>query len=711
MSLISSCCCGSSGGVCAANDNFAKVVRQLGRPIFDSVAVEYNFPANYTMKLRAPLELMKETCSFNNACKNGSGPGGCVACGPSTPCCANCLADQLWLHGTVKHNLLAYKFEAFQNIEQYTQIYRFDSTNPDPLIDCSSLPTNTTPLANSIFFNSAIGNIAWDQTQTITNLGTFNSVYNDGKWGKWYDGFDFQNAFIPNHIPRDNCKWTFSAPVAPIDDSDLAPTFMGFKQAFITTSPGPTFTNVYQSLGYMSKSEPTLLNPQTGNCNRPNTLCSQPCANPCIAIFLRVRIESALKRRTGFTFDQAYIPVLGLQGNSTNPYPGNVSTIGYYRKYWDGAQTIKEFMDAPLYLYQIQGGASGYAAGGPFGWDNCNNSRSAQRQYTFASSWLSGDCKRVTGCNGFCVCSGGNCTAYPVINVGQTSQCQGLTTCAPITPIDCDCNNHIASFCDGFSDYIKTDCGACSFDNPLYNSNGNCKVCTQTTVSYETGACAPGGATLGQGVLDNMPRDWEDMPLSISPVYNPYPPILDRVTVKNQCNTYVVPAFGTLAGFTPIILEGKHLAYASSVLVGGVPCTGVEMLDNGRTFALTPPSATTGAKLVTVTTPGGTAGCATCYFNYTNNAPPQICTSLPYFGPWQGVYYRDIYGYGFTGATSVTIGGINCFFSVYHSGLVKVLVPTCVPPGVAATRPIIITSPYGVSNTADFVYDCSLGGC
>ena len=208
----------------------------------------------------------------------------------------------------------------------------------------------------------------------------------------------------------------------------------------------------------------------------------------------------------------------------------------------------------------------------------------------------------------------------------------------------------------------------------------------------------PGGDSFTQDDIDTMPCDWENIPLTITPVYNPLLP--DVITVKSldACGG-IGNGTGTLAGGTLITITGDHLLYATGVTVGGIACTEVQWINNGKVTAVTPASATTGAKSVRVITPGGTSvPSAGDVFTYTANAAPATCAVFPAGGSTAGGTFLTLTGANYTGATAVTIGGIPCTaVTVLHSGAITCISPAASPPGYVGARPITVTTPFGSS--------------
>ncbi|MBK7470573.1 MAG: SBBP repeat-containing protein [Betaproteobacteria bacterium] len=84
----------------------------------------------------------------------------------------------------------------------------------------------------------------------------------------------------------------------------------------------------------------------------------------------------------------------------------------------------------------------------------------------------------------------------------------------------------------------------------------------------------------------------------------------------------IAPANGPTAGGTSITISGTTLTDASSVTIGGVAATGITVLDD-TTITATTPAGMAGARIVVVTTPGGTSTDAVL-FTYI-----QMSSSMP----------------------------------------------------------------------------------
>ena len=159
----------------------------------------------------------------------------------------------------------------------------------------------------------------------------------------------------------------------------------------------------------------------------------------------------------------------------------------------------------------------------------------------------------------------------------------------------------------------------------------------------------------------------------------------------------VTPLQGGTQGGTVISITGTGLATTSSVKVGGVACTNVNVLTPTLVRATTPPGAV-GEASIAVTTAGGTT-LASTPFNYVQQ---QITSIVPNSGPYAGGTPIVITGQFLAGATSVTIGGVPCT----NVGAVSATQVTAVTPaGSVGAVDVVVNCPKGaVTVTGGFTY-------
>lgn len=145
--------------------------------------------------------------------------------------------------------------------------------------------------------------------------------------------------------------------------------------------------------------------------------------------------------------------------------------------------------------------------------------------------------------------------------------------------------------------------------------------------------------------------------------------------------TTVQPNAGTTLGGTDIIVSGTNFAAGATVRLGANLATHVEVVNATTIRAVTPPSATTGAVTVAVTSNGTTVSQQSA-FTYSF-APPVIDGVTPVKGPT-------------TGGTPVIVDGSN-FVGV------SVLLGNKVPTSITVQSPqrMVITTPPNIAGAVD----------
>lgn len=143
-------------------------------------------------------------------------------------------------------------------------------------------------------------------------------------------------------------------------------------------------------------------------------------------------------------------------------------------------------------------------------------------------------------------------------------------------------------------------------------------------------------------------------------------------TPSGQANvlfTYVAPAVpppvvsslspnqGTTAGGTAVMINGQNFTGTTRVTFGGRDATEFRVLNPTTISAVTPPPTASTLALVEVTTPSG-KNIFGPFFTYVSPAP-LIDRISPGLGSTLGGTVVTITGKNFTGANSVTFGGVN----------------------------------------------------
>ena len=162
--------------------------------------------------------------------------------------------------------------------------------------------------------------------------------------------------------------------------------------------------------------------------------------------------------------------------------------------------------------------------------------------------------------------------------------------------------------------------------------------------------------------------------------------------------TSVSPSSGPLTAGTSITISGTNLTGASSVKIGGVAATNV-IVSNATTITAKTPAGTAGSQTVEVTTVGGTVN-KTNGFTYV--PAPTIASVSPTSGPLTAGTAITITGSNFTGATSVTVGGIGATSVIVASAT---SITAITPAGKAGAQSISVTTIGGIATKANaFTY-------
>ena len=479
-------------------------------------------------------------------------------------------------------------------------------------------------------------------TNTIGNIAWNNSSVISNLNGTAYSPVTsaWDKYFMAPVYSQDSCQWVFSVQ-SPPQFRNQVNTPMGYKVSQIQTYPGVTGTCVqYNAITtqHLGFEKKTDIT----SCLNTGSVCPGACVDPCLVMILRVRITGQFNRT-------CHAGAAGFQ----------IDTRGCD---CSGAVSI-----CPIPVVGCDGSP-------PFSFKHC------------CASGACSCCVSAITCGAafaFCLLPDIFRTDayYRSYWNGSDSLQTWLTKPFNLYRIS-------SNFTDGV-------CGAAS-DIAVCRSY----VAGAGWLEYDSCKTMPGGQSFTQADIDSMPCDWENIPLTITPVYNPLLP--DVLTVKSLdvCGA-VVNATGTLAGGTLITITGTNFLYATGATVDGVACTNVQWIDNAKVTAITPASATAGAKFVRVITAGGTSvPSAGDVFTYTANAGPLTCSFTPLGGSTAGGTFLTLTGANYTGVTSVTIGGIACTaVSVLNSGTITCISPAASPPGYVGARPVKVFSPFG-SHTA-----------
>ncbi|MSR34423.1 MAG: hypothetical protein EXS12_06455 [Phycisphaerales bacterium] len=148
----------------------------------------------------------------------------------------------------------------------------------------------------------------------------------------------------------------------------------------------------------------------------------------------------------------------------------------------------------------------------------------------------------------------------------------------------------------------------------------------------------------------------------------------------------VLPNFGVLAGGTPITITGTNLTGAT-VTIGGASATGVT--SSATSISAITPSGAEGKTTVVVTTAGGVATQGNG-FEYTNLLIPTISSVSPALGPVSGETTITITGTNLTGASIVTVGGVEATNVMVNSAGTSLTAITSV--GTVGLKDVVVTT-------------------
>lgn len=209
------------------------------------------------------------------------------------------------------------------------------------------------------------------------------------------------------------------------------------------------------------------------------------------------------------------------------------------------------------------------------------------------------------------------------------------------------------------------------------------------TLLAKLAAIPPAGLTAAQqAALDAAVATAKNIAMSLSAIdLETHPPVAGPVPVL----TSIVPNTGPTSGNTSVTLTGTGFMGATSVSIGNVLATNLAVVSDTSITATTPPNAV-GPQSVIVSGSDG-SNVANTLYSYTAVAPV-LASITPTGGPAVGGTAVALTGSGFTGATTVTVGGIITPFSVVSDNTITLT--TLV--GAVGAQPIIVTTPAGATD-------------
>jgi hypothetical protein len=176
---------------------------------------------------------------------------------------------------------------------------------------------------------------------------------------------------------------------------------------------------------------------------------------------------------------------------------------------------------------------------------------------------------------------------------------------------------------------------------------------------------------------------------------------IDSATSANTKFTYVArpvvtlltPRAGPVEGGTTVTINGSGFTGATAVRFGGVDAASFTVNGAGTQITATAPAHAAGVVDVVVTSQGfDSAITAADRFTYVNR--PMVSGLSPARGPDEGGTTVTITGSNFTGATTVTFGGVGAGFSVDSDTQI-----TAVSPAHAGAVVDVVVAKQGVAST------------
>lgn len=153
--------------------------------------------------------------------------------------------------------------------------------------------------------------------------------------------------------------------------------------------------------------------------------------------------------------------------------------------------------------------------------------------------------------------------------------------------------------------------------------------------------------------------------------------------------TAISPTTGPTTGGTAVTITGAGFAAGTTVTIGGVPATGVEVATDTQLSATTPPGAA-GAADVVVTVPGLGSGTLTGGFLYADApAPPTVTSITPDTGSTAGGTSVVVTGTGFTSGTTATLGGK----AMTVAAVTATTITGTTPSGTAGVVDLVVSVP------------------
>jgi uncharacterized repeat protein (TIGR01451 family) len=170
--------------------------------------------------------------------------------------------------------------------------------------------------------------------------------------------------------------------------------------------------------------------------------------------------------------------------------------------------------------------------------------------------------------------------------------------------------------------------------------------------------------------------------------------------------TSMTPTTGPTLGGTVVTITGTNFANPASVTFDGLAGTSLTV-DSQTQITVTTPAHVAGVAAVVVTTLAGTATVPGGFLYVPPTPGPTATSMLPTSGPTAGGTVTVISGGNFTGASSVTFGGVAAAsFTVDNAGQITATTPAHAAGNVA----VVITTPGGTASVpGGFTFTASPG--
>jgi len=162
--------------------------------------------------------------------------------------------------------------------------------------------------------------------------------------------------------------------------------------------------------------------------------------------------------------------------------------------------------------------------------------------------------------------------------------------------------------------------------------------------------------------------------------------------------TSISPASGPSTGGTTITLAGTNFVSGATVLVNGIPATGVTFVSATQVRATTP-AGSAGARTVQVTNPSGQSASLAGAFTYVGG--PGLSSVSPTSGPTAGGTTITIAGTAFVSGATVRVNGVAATGVTFVSAT---QLRANTPAAAAGTYAIQVTNPDGQAGTLGAAY-------